>query len=138
MNSLAGRIRHSCLRWWSTGAVLLTLYKGKLISHPHFQATNYNKTSHAKMMISSKKTERWTIDSIFFIIGCIAWSSWLLMQARISKRFPCQYCSCAIISFFGAIQYAILSSIIERNLSGWVLKSKLEIISVIYCVGILS
>ncbi|KAL9438817.1 hypothetical protein AB3S75_024479 [Citrus x aurantiifolia] len=65
-SSLAGRIGHSCVHWWSTEAVLLALYKGKLISHPRFQATNYDKTSHAEMVISSKKTERWTIGSIFF------------------------------------------------------------------------
>lgn len=137
-NSLAGRAKVLGTVACVGGAVLLTIYKGKLISNPHLQPTNYNITSHVKVMISSKNTERWTIGSIFLIVGSIAWSSWFLMQARIGKGFPCQYSSTAIISFFGAIQSAILSLIFERNLPGWVLKGKLDIISVIYCVSILS
>jgi hypothetical protein len=38
---------------------------------------------------------------------------------------------------FGAIQSAILSLIVERNLGMWVLKGKLEILTVIYAVSTL-
>ncbi|KAL6128463.1 hypothetical protein ACLB2K_071818 [Fragaria x ananassa] len=62
------------------------------------------------------------------------WASWFLIQAKIGKSYPFQYSSTAILSFFGAIQSVILTLLTERsiNMSMWVLKGKLEILSVTY------
>jgi hypothetical protein len=109
------------------GALLLTLYKGTPLNHPHSRATTQI-TNHSK-------TERWAIGSILNAAGCLLWSSWFLIQAKIGKRYPCQYTSTAILNLFGAIQSAILSLIVERNLGMWVLKGKLEILTVIYAVS---
>lgn len=131
MKSLAGRAKVLGTVICVGGAVLLTFYKGKALTHEE------GATSRANTMNSSKKTESWTIGSIFLIAGVTAWSSWFLIQAKIGKRYPCQYTSTAILSFFGGIQSAILSLIIERKLSGWVLNEKWEFITVIYAVSIL-
>lgn len=112
------------------GALLLTLYKGTPLNNPHSLATTHI-ANHANMMVSVK-TKRWAIGSILNAAGCFFWSSWFLIQAKIGKSYPCQYSSIAILTFFGAIQSAILSLIIERNLGMWVLKGKLEILTVIY------
>ncbi|XP_062157371.1 WAT1-related protein At3g30340-like [Alnus glutinosa] len=106
------------------GALLLTLYKGTPLNHPHSRATT--------QINNHSKTERWAIGSILNAAGCLLWSSWFLIQAKIGKRYPCQYTSTAILNLFGAIQSAILSLIVERNLGMWVLKGKLEILTVIY------
>ncbi|XP_031251180.1 WAT1-related protein At3g30340-like [Pistacia vera] len=108
------------------GVILLILYKGKPLINQH------HLTKHGDMTFSTSKTESWAIGTIFLIAGCIVWSSWFLMQARIGKRYPCQYSSTAILSSFGAIQSAILCLIMEKNLSGWILQGKLEIASIIY------
>lgn len=115
------------------GALLLTLYKGTPLNNPHSLATTHI-ANHANMMVSVK-TKRWAIGSILNAAGCFFWSSWFLIQAKIGKSYPCQYSSIAILTFFGAIQSAILSLIIERNLGMWVLKGKLEILTVIYAVS---
>uniref|UniRef100_A0A2N9J8C9 WAT1-related protein n=1 Tax=Fagus sylvatica TaxID=28930 RepID=A0A2N9J8C9_FAGSY len=113
-----------------SGALLLTLYKGMPISNPHSQASIHI-TNHGNMLIPAKK-ERWAIGSILLAVGCLLWSSWFLIQTRIGKRYPCQYSSTAIFNFFGALQSGVLSLMIERNRAMWVLKGKLEILSVMY------
>lgn len=117
------------------GAALLVLYKGvSLFDH--------NNHSHASIeraitkLSSSKKTERWTIGSIALVMGTLSWSSWFLLQSNIGKRYPCQYSSTAIMSFFGAIQSAILSMSTGRNLSVWILRGRIQIITVVFAVSI--
>ncbi|KAF2315122.1 hypothetical protein GH714_038195 [Hevea brasiliensis] len=112
----------------TAGAVLLTLYKGVPLTKPH----SGDIKNHADTMMSDKKTQRWVIGSLFLMAGSLMWSSWFLVQTKISKRYPCQYSSTAILSFFGAIQSAIVSLIVERNIAMWILKGKFEIISIVY------
>ena len=114
-----------------SGALVLTFYRGMELTHSHSQATERN----VNLMTSPEKAKKWAAGSALLAAGCLMWSSWFLMQARIGKRFPFQYSSTAILSFFGAIQSAILSLIIDRKVSNWILKGKLEIISVVYAVS---
>ncbi|XP_061356408.1 WAT1-related protein At3g30340-like [Gastrolobium bilobum] len=116
------------------GALLLTLYKGK----PLFDYSNYQSVAPEAMRSTMKQdsttrmTEKWTIGVIALILGTSFWSSWFILQSNIGKRYPCQYSSTAIMTFFGAIQSAILGLSTGRNLSKWVLKGKIQIITVLY------
>lgn len=111
------------------GAIVLTIYKGKPLTNPN------HLTEQSSVTNSRNKTERWAIGSIFLIAGCLGWASWFLMQAKIGNRYPCQYSSTAILSTFAAIQSAILSMIIDRSLSGWILKGYLVMTSILYSVS---
>lgn len=119
------------------GALSLTLYKGMPLTNQHSQATAQIE-NHDYMMSAAKQRERWALGSVLLAAGCLLWASWFLIQAKIGKSYPFQYSSTAILSFFGAIQSAILSLVTERsiNMSMWVLKGKLDILSVIYAVSI--
>ncbi|CAJ1932990.1 unnamed protein product [Sphenostylis stenocarpa] len=110
------------------GALTLTLYKGMplLNQQPEHIADKGTGTP------SAFKLKKWIIGSLFLTAGCVLWSSWFLIQARISKKYPCQYSSTAILSFFAAIQSAILTLVIDRNKTKWVLKGKMEILTVVY------
>ncbi|XP_039061351.1 WAT1-related protein At3g30340-like [Hibiscus syriacus] len=114
------------------GAVVLTLYKGKTLvgldSGGAVHAENY-----ADPMVSSKnKKERWAIGSVFLAAGTVFLSSLFVPQTRIGTTYPCQYSSTAILSFFSAIQSAIISLITERDFTRWILKGRLELLSVAY------
>ncbi|KAJ9173825.1 hypothetical protein P3X46_016924 [Hevea brasiliensis] len=117
------------------GAMVLTLYRGMpLFAHPQSQTSQIvpQAMEHSIKLSYSKRAERWTIGCVALIVGTLLWSSWFLLQSNIGKRYPCQYSSTAIMSFFGAIQSAILCLATEGNLSIWVLKGKIEIITVLY------
>lgn len=104
------------------GAILLTVYKGMPLFHFPNQV---DPVSH-----------RWVVGSMALFAGMLCWSSWFLVQSRIGKSYPCQYSSTAIMASFSAVQSAILSSSIDRNLSIWVLKGKSDIFIVLYAVSI--
>ncbi|XP_022737307.1 WAT1-related protein At3g30340-like [Durio zibethinus] len=114
------------------GALLLTLYKGiPLFKHPLSQAMAPTMANAIKLS-SSRRAERWTIGCLALIVGTVLWSSWFIIQSNVGERYPCQYSSTAIMSFFGAIQSAIFSLSTSRDPSVWVLKGKVEIITVLY------
>ncbi|KAG4998688.1 hypothetical protein JHK82_029486 [Glycine max] len=112
------------------GALLLVLYKGVPLINPQSQHIANKITSTPP----TAKLEKWIIGSILLTLGCLLWSSWFIIQAKISKKYPCQYSSTAILSLFAAIQSAILSLVFKRNNASWILKGKLEIISVAYAI----
>ncbi|XP_002272105.2 WAT1-related protein At3g30340 [Vitis vinifera] len=114
------------------GALLLGLYRGMPLTNPAYPQAEIPGTSHAKTSISSHRTKSWATGSMVLTAASLTWSSWFLLQAGISKKYPCQYSSTAIMSFFSATQAAILSSILDRDLSLWILKGKLEISTVIF------
>lgn len=113
------------------GVLLLVLYKGMPLFKPQSQYIADKITS----VPSTAKLETWIIGSIILTVGCLLWSSWFIIQAKISKKYPCQYSCTAILSLFAAIQSAILTLIIKGNNASWILKGKLEIISIIYAVS---
>ncbi|KAI4328617.1 hypothetical protein L6164_020954 [Bauhinia variegata] len=128
MKSKSGRakILGACVS--ISGVILLIAYKGIPLINPQSHDTKYKATSTP----SARKLEKWAVGSILLTAACLLWSSWFLIQARIGKRYPCQYSSTAILSLFSAIQSAILTLVIKRQNATWNLKGKLEIMSVIY------
>lgn len=109
------------------GALTLLLYKGIPLIKPDQLSVSTN---------PSKKTKRFGLGSAFLSGGSLAWSSWFLIQTRIGQNFPYRYSSTWTMSFFSAIQSAILCFVTNRNVSEWVLKGEQRILSVVYGVSI--
>ncbi|MBA0806287.1 hypothetical protein Gohar_005745 [Gossypium harknessii] len=117
------------------GGLLLTLYKGRpLFKHQHSHAVAQTVANFVKLS-PSRRAQRWTIGCLALVVGTLLWSSWFIIQSFVGRRYPCQFSSTAIMSFFGAIQSAALSLFTSRDLSMWVLKGKVEIITVLYAVS---
>ncbi|KAK2988157.1 hypothetical protein RJ640_020639 [Escallonia rubra] len=121
------------------GAMLMTLYRGVPLFHRlHGQEAVHRPIEQTIKLGSGKRKEKWTMGSVAMLAGTLLWSSWFPLQSYIGKRYPCQYSSTAIMTFFAAIQSATISLSMERNLSMWVLKGKVEILSIIYAVSYIS
>ncbi|KAI3896701.1 hypothetical protein MKX03_037948 [Papaver bracteatum] len=93
-------------------AMVLTLYKGM---------------SNISWLYPNNKTERWTIGTIALVVATLLWSSWFLVQAKISKIYPCQYSSTTIMCFLGTN---------HQEFSSWVFKGKFQIFVVLFSVNI--
>ncbi|KAL2573551.1 hypothetical protein AAZV13_17G133800 [Glycine max] len=112
------------------GALMLILYKGV----PLINQQPEHIADKGTIRSSASKLKKWIIGSLLLTAGCFLWSSRFLIQASISKKYPCQYSSTAILSFFASIQSAILTLVIDRSNAKWILKGKLEIMTVVYAV----
>lgn len=116
-----------------SGNLLLILYKGMPLTSP---GSATGKTNRARATVQTETPGKWLIGSLILTAGCFMWSSWFLMQSRVSKVYPCQYSSTCIMSFFSAIQSAALHLIIDRKNSTFIVKGKFAILSLIYAVSI--
>lgn len=131
-NSAKAKVLGTCV--CIGGALLLILYQGMpLINHQ-----SHHIEEKAKTTPLASKSKKWIIGSLFLTAGCLCWSSWFLIQEKISKKYPYQYSSTALLSLFATIQSAILTLINPRSNAKWILKGKLEILVVIYSVSIYS
>lgn len=115
------------------GVLLLALYKGIPLNKPQSQHIAHRDTNRPP----AAKLQKWIIGSILLTAGCILWSSWFVIQAKISKKYPHQYSSTAILSLFATIQSTILALVIKGKNGSWILKGKLEIVCVVYSVSML-
>lgn len=112
------------------GAILLSVYKGMPLFH-------FPEPMEGDVKIDSGFGRgRWAIGCVALFAGTICWSSWFILQTSIGKRYPCQYSSTAIMALFSAIQAAILSSSIDRELSIWILRKKSDILIVLFAVSV--
>ncbi|XP_059280677.1 WAT1-related protein At4g01440-like isoform X2 [Lycium ferocissimum] len=116
------------------GAFILTFYKG--IPLIHFSEQQSVSPSSEGAISSSKIKERWIFGSLALFAGTLLWSSWFLLQSFIGKKYPCKYSSTVIMTFFSAIQAAILTLSIDRRPSIWIPKEKIDMLSIIYASGI--
>ncbi|RZC75650.1 hypothetical protein C5167_051128 [Papaver somniferum] len=119
------------------GAMVLTLYKGVQLTNfsdsGETTSIHHSTINHINWLYPNNRTERWTIGTIALVVGTLLWSSWFLVQAKISKIYPCQYSSTTITCFLGAIQSTLFSLATNRqDFSPWVLKGKLQILTVLY------
>ncbi|XP_022158422.1 WAT1-related protein At3g30340-like [Momordica charantia] len=107
-----------------SGAVLLITFKGPALANGSYVA---KKAAAAAV----KKTNQ-TLGCIALVVGTLLWSSWFLLQSKIGKRYPYEYSSTAIMSFFGAAQSAVFSLSTGATLSSWALHGNIQIITVVY------
>ncbi|CAL0306465.1 unnamed protein product [Lupinus luteus] len=110
------------------GALLLTLYKGK----PLFNFSQSYSESVAPASPATRSIGKWTIGVIALTLGTLFLSSWFILQSKVVKKYPCKYSSTAIMTFFGAIQSAVICFSTSRNLSIWVVKEKIQLLTILY------
>ncbi|XP_051137534.1 WAT1-related protein At3g30340-like [Andrographis paniculata] len=115
------------------GAILLTAYKGIPLFHfsQDDQVTRSTGQHYTEISPSIVRL-RWAIGSLALFAATICWSSWFILQSYIGKKYPCQYSSTAIMTFFSAIQSAIIGLSFQRDLSVWIFKNKTDIYIALY------
>ncbi|XP_022155622.1 WAT1-related protein At3g30340-like isoform X2 [Momordica charantia] len=115
-----------------SGAVLLTAYKGPALANGSYAEKKVAAAAAAHGGAKKPRAESWTVGCIALVAGTLLWSSWFPLQSNIGKRYPYQYWSTAIMSFFGAAQSAVLSLATGATLSSWALDGNIKILTVVY------
>uniref|UniRef100_A0A0D3FVV1 WAT1-related protein n=2 Tax=Oryza TaxID=4527 RepID=A0A0D3FVV1_9ORYZ len=114
------------------GAMLLTFYKGPKIMvldqlpHPKFAHLTENPQSHP---IS---TGNQIIGSFLGIISCFTYATWLVIQAKVSKVYPCHYSIAAMVCLFGALQSTVMALCVHRDMEHWRLGLNIRLYSSAY------
>lgn len=107
------------------GAFILTLYKG-----PQILTTSSTLKSHYQFLDTQESD--WVVGGLLFIVDCLASSTFTIVQAFILKHFPAELIIVFFYCFFAAILSAVISLIVEKDLSSWTLQPNLRYLAVLY------
>lgn len=100
------------------GAMVMTIYKGPVIE----MLNAYNSTANNNIL-----------GSILLFASVFAWSSWIIFQSPVVKKYPAQLSLTAIMCMFGAVQSGVLALICEyKTPSVWAIGWNIELLSYVY------
>ncbi|BBH03841.1 nodulin MtN21 /EamA-like transporter family protein [Prunus dulcis] len=112
-----------------SGALIVTLYKGPAVgflpSQPAIDSSPPNPTMLTSM-------NNWVTGGLFLTTASLSLAIWNTAQAAILKGYPSEMTVVSFYCFFGTIQSAILTLIVEKNPNVWALRLDMELISILY------
>ena len=108
------------------GAMLLSFYKGIALTNTS------HKSAASKEHAGHSATGKWMLGTIALFAGSFSWASWFLLQTKVGEKYPALYSSTAVVFSFSFLQVVVLSLTTQRGLSIWVLKGKMEILTVLF------
>ncbi|GJN18750.1 hypothetical protein PR202_gb05946 [Eleusine coracana subsp. coracana] len=120
------------------GVMLLSLYKDVTVTHPANGADALLSSSghhHRTTTASSQgniESKNWMLGTVALLANCLCFSFWLLLQTRLTKKYPALYSSTAIMFFVSILQAGALTVTTERHASVWIVTRKLEIVTILY------
>ncbi|CAN6480583.1 unnamed protein product [Victoria cruziana] len=110
------------------GAMVLTLYKGRVLTPP-----TSGSLRHASQKIAADDSRKqWILGSLSLVAGSVSWASWFVIQATISKAYPALYSNNAIVTLLSALQSVAFTFVFHRDPSIWALRGTLQVVTVVY------
>ncbi|KAL6629336.1 hypothetical protein ACP70R_029101 [Stipagrostis hirtigluma subsp. patula] len=123
------------------GTLLLSLYKGVPVTHQTTAAApssgHHTAAAAAAASHDGNSKKSWMLGTVALLANSLFFSFWLLLQNRLTKKYPALYSSTAIMFFISTLQTGALTVTMERHASVWVVTRKLDIITILY-TGILA
>lgn len=119
------------------GALLLSLYKGVAVTHQSPVAALSSAHHHAaasSQLSGTDDRKSWMLGTVSLLGNCLFFSLWLLLQSRLTKKYPALYSSTSIMFFISTLQAGALTVTIERHSSVWIVTRRLEILTILYSV----
>ncbi|KAF5454150.1 hypothetical protein F2P56_023834 [Juglans regia] len=116
------------------GAMLLTFYRGAEINiwSTHVDLLHHGQHQTGGHSVASPESENLLLGSILALGSCLSFASWLIIQTKMSERYPCHYSSAALMCVMGAIQSAVYALCTESDWSQWKLGWNIRLLTVSY------
>ncbi|TKY71292.1 WAT1-related protein [Spatholobus suberectus] len=112
------------------GAMVLTFVKGVDIElgsfHLNLLHTRNGEHAHAS---AGGKT---VLGALCALASGISYALWLIIQAKMSERYPSHYSSTALMSLWGSVLSIVLALCLERDWSQWRLGWNVRLLTVAY------
>uniref|UniRef100_A0A7N0UQR7 WAT1-related protein n=1 Tax=Kalanchoe fedtschenkoi TaxID=63787 RepID=A0A7N0UQR7_KALFE len=107
------------------GAMLLSFYHGRVIPVPESGV-------HLKLSEKAAAGGASILGPFLIIASGVAWAFWLMVQTKLSRRFPVPFTSTTMMCFFSSIQCVFVSLIINHSSAAWLPKSGIQIGAIFY------
>uniref|UniRef100_A0A5B6YH78 WAT1-related protein n=1 Tax=Davidia involucrata TaxID=16924 RepID=A0A5B6YH78_DAVIN len=112
------------------GAMLLTFYKGVDIN---IWSTHVDLVHHDRYVASShQESKNRVLGALMALASCFSAALWLIIQAKMSQRYPCYYSSAALMTVMGSIQAVVFALCMERDWNQWRLGWNIRLLAIAY------
>ncbi|KAM7262948.1 hypothetical protein ACFE04_000631 [Oxalis oulophora] len=120
------------------GALTITLYKGPTIYAPNVTP------NQSQLSFALEESERsggdihWTFGCLCHIGHCLCWSTWMVLQPGVLKKYPARISLTSFTFFFGAVLFLAIAAIFEGDSQAWHVHSGGELFSIVYAGSVAS
>ncbi|KAM7253300.1 hypothetical protein ACFE04_025918 [Oxalis oulophora] len=117
-----------------SGAMVMTMYKGPVLEFLMIGNHTHNTSTQAA------NDQHWALGTIFLLGGCCSWAGFFILQSFTLKKYPAALSLTAWICAIGTLQNAVLTLIMERDMTVWRLGFDARLLAAAYsgivCSGI--
>ncbi|XP_022146962.1 WAT1-related protein At4g08300-like [Momordica charantia] len=109
------------------GAMVMTLYKGPIVEIFHGAGR------HAAHQSSSESADQhWVLGTLMLLGSIIGWSGFFILQSFTLKKYPAELSLTALICLAGTLEGSIVTLIMERDFSVWVIGWDSRLLAAVY------
>ncbi|KAH9662958.1 protein WALLS ARE THIN 1 [Citrus sinensis] len=116
------------------GASVITLYKGPIVYRPN---SALDQSQSQMLLLGDTKEKNWTLGCICLIGHCLFWSSWIVLQSPVLKKYPARLSVVSYSCFFSLMQFSAIGAYFERDSAAWQFHSGWEIFCVFYSIWVI-
>ncbi|GLT63357.1 hypothetical protein SLA2020_359280 [Shorea laevis] len=116
------------------GAMVMTLYKGPIVDFLSGRGQSHHKTS------AESADQHWVTGTLMLLASCCGWAAFFILQSFTLKKYPAALSLTAWICLMGAVEGSIVTLVMERDMSVWVIGWDSRLLAAVYagivCSGI--
>ncbi|XP_022975980.1 WAT1-related protein At4g08300-like [Cucurbita maxima] len=110
------------------GAMVMTLYKGPIVDIFHGQGRHAAHQSSG----SESSDQHWVLGTLMLLGSIVGWSGFFILQSFTLKKYPAELSLTALICVAGTVEGSIVTLIMERDLSVWVIGWDSRLLAAVY------
>ncbi|KAF5442495.1 hypothetical protein F2P56_035147 [Juglans regia] len=119
------------------GTMVMTLYKGPIID---FMKGRGHESHHKTSTQSSGDDQHLVTGTLMLLASCSSWAGFFILQSFTLKKYPAELSLTAWICLMGMVEGAIVTLVMERDLTVWAIGWDSRLIAPVYsgvvCSGI--
>ncbi|CAN6558536.1 unnamed protein product [Malus baccata var. baccata] len=114
------------------GTMIFTFYKGHEIVIWSTDVNLLRKYSHQSSQVLHRNTLTQLLGSVLALCSSISFALWLIFQKKMTRDYPCQYSSTALMSIMASIQSTAFALCKERDWIQWKLGWDIKLFTAVY------
>uniref|UniRef100_A0A7N0VKX6 WAT1-related protein n=1 Tax=Kalanchoe fedtschenkoi TaxID=63787 RepID=A0A7N0VKX6_KALFE len=134
LRTMSGKLKLAGTVIGIVGGMTLTFYKGVAfdIWKTHIDLMKIVGRGSGSSALVQPHSSNHLVGGVMGALSCVSFGLWLIIQTKMSDRYPCQYSCTAILSVMAAVQATVFALCTERDWSQWRLGFNIRLFTVLY------
>uniref|UniRef100_A0A7N0TWT7 EamA domain-containing protein n=1 Tax=Kalanchoe fedtschenkoi TaxID=63787 RepID=A0A7N0TWT7_KALFE len=134
LSTMSGKLKLAGTVIGIVGGMTLTFYKGVAfdIWKTHIDLMKIVGRGSGSSASVQPHLSNHLVGGVMGALSCVSFGLWLIIQTKMSDRYPCQYSCTAILSVMAAVQATVFALCTERDWSQWRLGFNIRLFTVLY------